>query len=298
VTPAAAHGHERLSGAWNFRDVAETAGLRQGRLFRSSELSHLDDAGRSTLTGLGVTDVADLRSPVEVQRRGAGAVPDGVAVHHLPFPEVSHTHQDEVSHTHQDEVSHTHQDEVSHTHQDGEAAEAPHESSWQKMMTEYSDEDPSVAAQRWMTSEYERFPTLGGSRRAVRQIVTMLGEGRPVLVHCFAGKDRTGFAVAVALEAAGVHPDAILADYLRSNDAVARLRESILTTMRSRDGITDEVVSFAESRLTDEVLGVREQYLVSARRVLDETHGGLSGYLDAAGVTPADVQRLRGRLLD
>ena len=272
MTPSVTEGHERLSGAWNFRDVAETAGLRPGRLFRSSELSQLDDAGRSTLAGLGVTDVADLRSPVEVQRRGAGAVPDGVAVHNLPFPEVSH-------------------------HHDGEAAEAPHESSWQKMMTEHSDEDPSVAAQRWMTSEYERFPTLGGSRRAVRQIVTLLGEGRPVLVHCFAGKDRTGFAVAVALEAAGVHPDDILADYLRSNDAVGSLRDAILTTMRSREGVTDEVVSFAESRLTDEVLGVREQYLVSARRVLDETHGGLSGYLDAAGVTPADVQRLREQLL-
>jgi protein-tyrosine phosphatase len=274
VNPESAHGHERLSGAWNFRDVAETAGLRPGRLFRSSELSHLDDAGRSALAALGVTDVADLRSPVEVQRRGAGAVPDGVEVHNLPFPEVSHHHDDEAA-----------------------DAQAPHESSWQKMMTEYSDEDPSVAAQRWMTSEYERFPILGGSRRAVRQIVTLLGAGRPVLVHCFAGKDRTGFAVAVALEAAGVQPDDILADYLRSNDAVGSLRNAILTTMRSREGVTDEVVSFAESRLTDEVLGVREQYLVSARRVLDETHGGLSGYLDAAGVTAEDVAQLRGQLL-
>ncbi|MEI6253361.1 MAG: tyrosine-protein phosphatase [Mycobacteriaceae bacterium] len=274
MTPDAAHGHERLSGAWNFRDVAETAGLRPGRLFRSSELSHLDDAGRRTLAGLGVTDVADLRSPAEVQRRGAGAVPDGVEVHNLPFPEVSHHHDDDAGDT-----------------------QAPHESSWQKMMTEYSDEDPSVAAQRWMTSEYERFPTLGGSRRAVRQIITLLGAGRPVLVHCFAGKDRTGFAVAVALEAAGVSANAVLADYLRSNDAVGALRDAILTTMRSREGVTDEVVSFAESRLTDEVLGVREQYLVSARRVLDDTHGGLTGYLDAAGVTSADVERLRGQLL-
>ena len=269
MNPASAPGHERLSGAWNFRDVTETAGVRPGRLFRSSELSHLDDAGRNALAGFGVTDVADLRSPVEVQRRGAGAVPDGVAVHNLPFPEVSH-------------------------HHDGEA---PHESSWQKMMTEHSEEDPSVAAQRWMTSEYERFPTLGGARRAVHQIITMIGEGRPVLVHCFAGKDRTGFAVAVALEAAGVDPDAIVADYLRSNDAVGPLRDAILTTMRSREGVTDEVLSFAESRLTDEVLGVREEYLISARRVLDDTHGGLTGYLEAAGVTPADVDRLRGRLL-
>ncbi|MFM8597819.1 MAG: tyrosine-protein phosphatase [Mycobacterium sp.] len=261
--------HERLSGAWNFRDVAETTGVLPGRLFRSSELSNLDDAGRLILTEVGVTDVADLRSPAELQRRGPGAVPEGVAVHNLPFPEVSHTH-------------------------DGES---PHESSWNKMLTEPSDEDPAEAALRWMTGEYERFPTLAGARRAVHRVVTLLGQDRPVLVHCFAGKDRTGFAVAVACEAAGVDRDAILADYLRSNDAVARLRARILETMRSREGMTDEVVSFAASRLTDEVLGVREEYLVAARRVLDETYGGLAGYLTAAGVTDDDVALLRARLL-
>jgi protein-tyrosine phosphatase len=191
-------------------------------------------------------------------------------VHRLPFPEVSHAH-------------------------DGETA--PHEASWQKMMTEAGDTDPGEAAARWMTAEYERFPLQPGAQRAVRQIVTLLGQGRPVLVHCFAGKDRTGFAVAVALEAAGVGPEPILADYLRSNAAVARLREGVLDSMRSREGVTDEVVSFAESRLTDEVLGVREAYLVSARRVLDEAHGGLAGYLTAAGVTDDDVVRLRTQLL-
>jgi protein-tyrosine phosphatase len=265
--------HERLSGAWNFRDVAETAPLQPGRLFRSSELSHLDDDGRRALAALGVTDVADLRSPAEVQRRGGGLVPEGVAVHNLPFPEVSHSHD-------------------SH-----ETGEAPHESSWNKMLTEFSEEDPVAAARRWMTAEYERFPTLGGARRAVRQIITLLGADRPVLVHCFAGKDRTGFAVAVALEAAGVPADDVLADYLRSNDAVGRLRNAILTTMRSREGMTDEVLSFAESRLTDDVLGVREEYLLGARRVLDETHGGLPGYLAESGVTDEDVALLRTRLL-
>lgn len=271
MTPPSGSAHERLSGAWNFRDVAETAGLRPGRLFRSSELSKLDETGRRAMAGFGVTDVADLRSPAEVSRRGTGAVPEGVAVHNLPFPEVTNAHDPE--------------------------AEAPHESSWRKMMTEASDEDPAVAAQRWMTAEYERFPVLGGAREAVRRIITLLGDGRPVLVHCFAGKDRTGFAVAVALEAAGVPSDAVLTDYLRSNDAVGPLREAILTTMRSREGLTDEVVSFAESRLTDEVLGVREEYLASARRVLDETHGGLAGYLAAAGISDDDVARLRAQLL-
>jgi len=262
-----------LSGAWNFRDVAETAEVAPGRLFRSSELSKLDDTGRALLTELVITDIADLRSHAELRRRGAGAVPDGTVVHHLPFPEVSHD-KDAVTDT-----------------------EAPHESSWQKMMTEYSDEEPAVAATRWMVGEYERFPTLGGALRAVRQIIGMIGAGRPVLVHCFAGKDRTGFAVALALEAAGVDPSLILTDYLRSNDAVPALRRQILDTMSHREETTDEILAFAESRLTDEVLGVREEYLLRARRVLDDTHGGLDGYLRAAGVSEQDVTLLRTRLL-
>src|ERR1700742_883861 len=65
-----------LSGAWNFRDVADgAAGLRPGRLFRSGELSRLDDDGRATLLQLGITDVADLRATREVTRRGPGLVP-------------------------------------------------------------------------------------------------------------------------------------------------------------------------------------------------------------------------------
>jgi protein-tyrosine phosphatase len=267
-------GHEKLSGAWNFRDVTQTAGIAPGRLFRSSELSKLDDSGRAALTEIGVTDVADLRSPAELARRGPGAVPDDVVLHHLPFPEVSHSHSDS-----------------------DDPAQAPHETAWQKMMTEYSDEEPAEAGQRWMTGEYERFPTLGGAQRAVRKVITLLADGRAVLVHCFAGKDRTGFAVAIALEAAGVDQDAILTDYLRSNDATARLREHIVATTRSREGVTDEVVSFMESRLTDEVLGVREQYLSTSRRVVEENYGGLDGYLRACEVSADDVARLRTALL-
>jgi protein-tyrosine phosphatase len=258
-----------LSGAWNFRDVAEETGVRPGRFFRSSELSRLSEEGGRRLLQLGITDVADLRSPRELERRGPGAVPAGLEVHLLPFPDVSAV--------------------------DGEA---PDEATFQKMMSDRpDDEDVAVAAGRFMTEEYQRFPTLGGAKRAVRQVISLIGEGRPVITHCFAGKDRTGFTVATVLETLGVDRDAILADFLRSNAAIAPLRERILESVRDRSE-TEETLTFAEARLTDEVLGVREEYLDAARRTIERDYGSYRGYLEAAGVTDADVARLRAALLD
>lgn len=263
-------GLGELSGAWNFRDVADIAGVRPGRFYRSSELSALSDDGRRRLAELGITDVADLRSPREVERRGPGRVPDGVAVHLLPFPDLAA----------------------------GPNGEAPHEASFQKVMTEKpDDEDVSVAAARHMNAEYERFATFQGAQRAVRRVVTLLADGKPILTHCFAGKDRTGFTVATVLEAVGVPHDAIVTDFLRSNDAVPQLRERILETLRDRTTETPEVVTFAEARLTDEVLGVREEYLDTARRTILDRYGSLTGYLEAAGITADDVARLRAELL-
>lgn len=267
-------GHE-LSGAWNFRDVAESTGIRPGRFFRSSELSALDDAGRAALAAYGITDVADLRSVRELERRGAGQVPGGVSVHLLPFHELSAA--------------------------GAAAAGAPHEQSFERMMTEKpDDEDVSVAATRFMTEEYLRFPTLPGAHLALREVISTLGDGRPLIAHCFAGKDRTGFTVATVLETVGVDRDAILTDFLRSNDAVPQLRERILESVRTRAGedATPEIVTFAEARLTEEVLGVREEYLDAARRTIDTEFGSLPAYLASIGVTDEQVSRLRAALSD
>ena len=52
-----------------------------------------------------------------------------------------------------------------------------------------------------MTDEYRQFPTRNGAQRALHRVVTLLAAGRPVLTHCFAGKDRTGFVIATVLGA-------------------------------------------------------------------------------------------------
>jgi len=149
-----------------------------------------------------------------------------------------------------------------------------------------------------MSEEYGRIAAAPLAQQAVRRVVTLLGSGRRVLAHCFAGKDRTGFTIAIVLEAAGVGRDAIMADYLRSNAAVPQLRESILANVRARAAEAPEVLELAEARLTESVLGVREEYLDTARRTLGGQFGSLRGYLEAAGVTVADVARLRAALND
>jgi protein-tyrosine phosphatase len=269
-----------LSGAWNFRDVAEgSAGLRPGRLFRSGELSRLDDDGRATLLQLGITDVADLRATREVARRGPGLVPDGVEIHLLPMPDLGDDAPAE--------------------------AEAPHESAFRKLFEgeagepDDSGESPAEAAARFMVDEYRQFPTRNGTQRALHRVVTLLATGRPVLTHCFAGKDRTGFVIATVLEMIGVDRDAIIADYLRSNDSVAQLRERITETLqqRSDNEVTPEVLKFAEARLSDDVLGVRPEYLDATRQTIDEAYGSLDAYLRDAGITAADIDQLRGALL-
>jgi protein-tyrosine phosphatase len=133
----------------------------------------------------------------------------------------------------------------------------------------------------------------------LHRVVNLLADGRSVLAHCFAGKDRTGFMVALVLEAAGVERDAIMADFLSSNQAVPQLRDRILDAVRQRSDVevTPELMAFTEARLSDEVLGVREEYLDTARRTIDENFGSLDGYLRSAGITEADVTRLRGALL-
>lgn len=265
-----------LQGAWNFRDVADTNGvLRPGRLFRSGELSELGGDGRDELRRLGITDVADLRSRREVERHGPGLVPDGVDIHLLPIPDLEPTDENP----------------------DGEA---PHEHAFRRLFEEKpDDESVSEASSRYMVDEYARFPTYPGAPEAVHRLVTLLAGGRTVLAHCFAGKDRTGFTVALVLEAAGVQRDAIEADFLRSNLAVPQLRARIMDSIRQRSDIemTPELLSLTEARLSEEVLGVRAEYLDAARKTIDDTFGSLDGYLRSAQITEADVARMRDTLL-
>ncbi|MGY2061924.1 tyrosine-protein phosphatase, partial [Nocardia gipuzkoensis] len=111
------------------------------------------------------------------------------------------------------------------------------------------------------------------------------GDGA-VLVHCAAGKDRTGWAVATLLRAVGVTESEVLDDYLLSNGAIDSLREDV------------SVNSGGRASLPLDVLGVSPDYLTAGTDNMRTLYGDLDGYLDAIGLSDPLRGRLRERLLE
>ncbi|MDR1827385.1 MAG: tyrosine-protein phosphatase [Methylobacteriaceae bacterium] len=113
-----------------------------------------------------------------------------------------------------------------------------------------------------------------------------LERGETLLFHCTAGKDRTGFAAALALCALGVARADIIADYLLSEVHYAETRREI-AEMLLREGVAREV--------SGALLGVRRSYIDAAFAVIDGRFGGIDAYLGA--ILGVDVERIQGHYL-
>jgi len=112
--------------------------------------------------------------------------------------------------------------------------------------------------------------------------------GRPVLLHCAAGKDRTGLVTALLLRLAGVEDEEIVADYLRSGPNMAAVMERFRTWPRYRDHM---------ATVPPAVYEAQEHTIRGLLDALDREYGGAGGWAALRGITPADVERLRAGLL-
>ncbi len=119
---------------------------------------------------------------------------------------------------------------------------------------------------------------------AVRTIARADGA---VLVHCAAGKDRTGVVVALALDAAGVDRGTIVADYL----ATAERIEAIIARLVSSETYRAELEGHDPQRHAP-VPGTMERVL----ELVDQAFGGPTAWLSRHGLTADDFTRLRRRL--
>jgi len=119
---------------------------------------------------------------------------------------------------------------------------------------------------------------------ALRTIATARGA---VLVHCAAGKDRTGVVVALALDAAGVDRGMIVADYLASAERIDAIVARLLGSALYRDHVMGH-----DAQQHAPVRGTMERVF----ELVDERHGGSAAWLTANGLRERDLQLLRRRL--
>src|ERR1700679_2549748 len=102
---------------------------------------------------------------------------------------------------------------------------------------------------------------------ALRSIITAPGAA---IVHCAAGKDRTGVVVALALTVAGVEPEIIVADYVATNDRIEAIIERLTRPKMSAANVTTKPIRAHEAR-AETMRAFLEQ--------LDARYGGLKPWL-------------------
>ncbi|AZU03233.1 protein tyrosine/serine phosphatase [Glycocaulis alkaliphilus] len=248
----------RLEGVHNFRkfgayDLATGGKVRDG-LYRSGQFSRATPSDIETMDGLSVRVVADLRRPREREA------------------EPSHWPQREgVTVLASDHAG---------------SSEPPH-------LVFLRESDMSLDSIRgFMTQTYRRLPFDPGNQWVFANGLRQLADSKPedgFIVHCAAGKDRTGLFCALLLTALGVDEEMVREDYLMTNTAVdfdrlvPAVGKRLEETLGKKTG-HEELRAF---------LGVDPVYYDAAMEAIGDQRAYLR---DALGLEDAVIERLRETL--
>jgi protein-tyrosine phosphatase len=250
-----------LEGAVNVRDVGglptvDGGETVYGRLLRSENLQELTPADVGLLVGeFGLTTVVDLRSTMELTSEGPAPLDAVAAVRHAHHPVLR---------------------EFLDASQTASAA----------LLTSALEADAQRYPDDPMCGHYigylENRPdqVIG----ALRSITTAPGAA---IVHCAAGKDRTGVVIALSLTIAGVDPEAIVADYAATNDRLEAIVQRLSRSKMYTGDVNSRPVRAHEAR-AETMRAFLEQ--------LDARYGGVPSWLDDQGFTADEVAALHAKL--
>jgi len=249
-----------LEGAVNVRDLGglptdDGGATVAGRLLRADNLQDLSSSDVKRLVqDIGLTTVVDLRSPAELESEGPApldAIPAIRHAHHPVIPELGAA-TDAVA-------------EALLLRKDQDRSRFPSDPTCGHYLGYLEDRPDQVVA-------------------AVRSIAHDEGTA---LVHCAAGKDRTGVVVALALTAAGVRPQAVVADYAatgqRTEAILSRLRRSP-TYARDLDGQPAEAHR------------PRPETMAAFLEQMESRYGGVARWLTEHGLDARELDLLQAKL--
>jgi protein-tyrosine phosphatase len=231
-----------LSGASNFRDLGGYAGL-DGRVMRWRRIFRSDHLARLTPQDAGVLAELGLARAVDFRGQAESAALaytlPAVRYHALPIEPTVVQRAKEMA-------------------QAGQQLTAP-------------------IAVRLMQDTYRAFVS-DNAQQFAGLFAHLLDDDTPLVFHCTAGKDRTGFAAALILLALGVPRDVVMQDYLLTNGLYRR---------------PVELANTAPNEVLNVIWRVQQDFLEAALQAVDRDEGGLPQYLERRlGVNAAARERL------
>jgi protein tyrosine/serine phosphatase len=268
-----------LDGTTNTRDLGglptvdggETA---FGRVLRSDNLQTLSAADvRRLVEEIGLREVIDLRTTAEILMEGRSPLRDVDSVTHQHFSLLPERGL---------------RTDVFAAEEDDEEIRAQLPADWAESILP-RQVTPDVAGEPPAVRSYLGYLTDG--RENVLAALRSLAHGGPgaAVVHCAAGKDRTGVVSALSLAVAGVEREAIVADYAQTAEVIDALVAKLAASPTYAEDMTSRDVASHTPQAS------------SMRRVLerlDERWGGPIGWLEAHGFGAEDQAALRARLRD
>ena len=253
-----------LTGMHNARDLggypaADARTVRPGLLLRSEALSNATPEDVAELEALGVRVVVDLRGESEIAIFGRGPWTGTRA--HLPIVDLTQT-------------------------------------LFARMVGAGPDGEPLAEDEvvKVMIEMYRQFVADESCRASFASALALITgqatQGTPILFHCTAGKDRTGWLSALVLSALGTDRETVIADYLLTGERAsqgrgAEARAKLVAAVRGLVGDRQPIAP---------LLDLRREYLQAAFDEAETAYGSMDALLrEGLGV---DVDRLRATLLD
>jgi protein-tyrosine phosphatase len=250
-----------LDGAVNVRDLgalptSDGQSTAYRRLLRGDNLQDLSPSDvRLLVDDIGVTTVVDLRSPTEVASEGPGPL----------------TRVDSVRHAY-----------LSVLPERGAATDAAADALVMRRDGARARYPDDVRAGYYLGYLEDRPDHVV---EALRSVARAPGA---TLVHCAAGKDRTGVVVALALSVAGVRRDAVVADYVATGERM----DAVLDRLRSSETYATDI---DKEPAVDHM--PRAKTMTVFLEQVDSRYGGVLRWLSERGFGDDDVAALRVKLL-